>query len=60
MQSKKAAELREKWGNKPCLHPSWENEYMLGSQSGDSVCTQCGLTVWDPREAEREAKKKFG
>lgn len=59
MQIKKAEELREKWGNKPCDHPSLEKEHALGSATGDYVCTQCGRAGWgrDWVAKEREAKK---
>ena len=42
MQMEKAAELRRKWGDKPCEHPSLSKEYFLGTGTGDYVCTQCG------------------
>jgi hypothetical protein len=44
LQVRKALELREEWGDKPCDHPEFENEYDLGAQTGDYVCTQCGRT----------------
>ncbi|MCP5002382.1 MAG: hypothetical protein GY941_00285 [Planctomycetes bacterium] len=60
MQMKKATELREQWGNKPCDHPSLEKEYELGSATGDYVCTQCGKAGWgsDWARKEREGKKR--
>ena len=42
MQSRKAAELRQAWGNKRCNHPDFDKEYYLGAQTGDYVCVQCG------------------
>jgi hypothetical protein len=45
MQMHKAWQLRQKWGNKPCDHPSWAREYYLGTNTGDKVCTQCGRDV---------------
>lgn len=41
MQSKNAKKLREKWGGKPCDHPTIVKLYDLGSHDG-YVCTQCG------------------
>jgi hypothetical protein len=45
MQQKKAANLRDAWrdsGSPPCDHASIDQEYYLGSQTGDWVCTKCG------------------
>lgn len=46
MQLDKAAELREKWGDKPCDHPVLDKEYSLGAATGDYTCTQCGKSGW--------------
>ena len=46
MQAKRAAQLREAWGNKICNHPHLEKEYELGAATGDYVCTTCGETGW--------------
>jgi len=46
MQTKKARELKEMWGDKPCSHPSLDKEYELGSATGDYVCTTCGKSGW--------------
>ncbi len=43
MQHEKAKELEKDWGNKPCNHPRIEKEYYLGTQTGDYVCTTCGV-----------------
>lgn len=53
MQHDKAKRLREKWGGKPCNHPSFEKEYYLGSDTMDFVCTTCGETF------TREQKEKI-
>lgn len=45
MQKEKAEELRAQWGNKPCEHPSIEEEYHSGRNTGDYVCTKCGLSA---------------
>ena len=47
MQASDAAYLRQVWaakGNPPCNHPATEKEYVLGSDTGDRVCTTCGET----------------
>lgn len=58
MQLEDAAKLREKWGDKPCDHPSLAKEYQFGSATGDYVCTQCGKAGWgrDWARAEKESK----
>ncbi len=48
MQTNEAEELRIRWGEAPCAHPSLEKEYELGSATGDYVCTRCGHTGWGP------------
>jgi len=35
MQMRQAAALRVAWRNRPCIHPSTEREYDLGSHTGD-------------------------
>lgn len=42
MQLNEAQELRQRWGDKPCDHPNFDREYVMGSSTGDYVCTQCG------------------
>ena len=37
-----AAQLREKWGDKPCAHPEIEAEVEVGHPSNNYVCTTCG------------------
>lgn len=44
MQFEEIQRIREEWGDKPCDHPSIDNEYILGSQTGDYVCIQCGIS----------------
>ena len=48
MQTEDAEDLREKWGNKQCEHPSLEKEYYLGSATGDYICVVCGKAGWGP------------
>jgi len=45
MQAKKAAALRETWGEKPCEHSALAKEYAAGVRTGDYVCTQCGAKL---------------
>ncbi len=56
MQQKDASLLRKNWGNKPCSHPEFAKEYMLGAGTGDYVCTQCG-EIFSPDEY-KEIKQK--
>ena len=58
MQIKKARELKEKWGQKKCDHPSFTKEYDLGAQTGDYVCTQCGES-FSKSEVEKIEKTRF-
>jgi hypothetical protein len=37
-----SAQLREKWGDKPCHHPLIEAETEAGHPSMNYVCTTCG------------------
>jgi len=52
MQAKKAAALREAWGEKPCNHPALAKEYASGVRTGDYVCTQCGAKLTFRQRAE--------
>lgn len=58
MQAKKAANLRRAWGEKPCEHPAFEKEYILGAQTGDYICTQCGECFSPADRAELAEKIK--
>jgi hypothetical protein len=42
IQNKDVQVITDKWGNKPCNHPTLSKEYILGSATGDYVCDQCG------------------
>jgi hypothetical protein len=42
MNLSEAAQLREKWGDKPCTHPEIEAEVEVGHPSLNYVCTTCG------------------
>lgn len=56
MQLEEAQELRIRWGDKPCNHPSITKEYYLGTNTGDYVCTTCGQAGWGRDWREKEAK----
>jgi len=52
LQRKKAIELQQQWGSKPCNHPSFSREYDLGERTGNYCCTQCGATLTFREKAE--------
>ena len=52
MQRKKAIELQQRWGEKPCPHPSFSREYDLGERTGNYCCTQCGASFTFREKAE--------
>ncbi len=60
MQSKRAAEIRQKWGSKKCDHPKFDKEYYLSAQTGDYICMQCGncFTREEVKEIESKRNKK--
>lgn len=58
MQAKKAANLRRAWGEKPCEHPAFEKEYILGSQTGDYICTHCGECFSPADRAALDEKRR--
>jgi hypothetical protein len=45
VQRKKALELQQAWGGKPCAHPAFSREYDLGERTGSYCCTTCGAVV---------------
>ncbi|HOW87124.1 MAG TPA: hypothetical protein P5561_03360 [Candidatus Omnitrophota bacterium] len=53
MQANEAERLRKEWGAKPCEHPKWEKEYILGSDTGDKVCSQCGALDYDIKNKKK-------
>jgi hypothetical protein len=57
MQRKKAIELQQAWGDRPCAHPSFSREYDLGERTGNYCCTQCGATFTFREKAEITAKR---
>lgn len=58
MQRKKAALLKQEWGDKPCSHPAFAKEYDLGERTGNFVCTTCGSTFTFREKAELIAARK--
>lgn len=58
MQSERAAELRKKWGDKPCNHPAFEKEYKLGFDTGDYFCIICWNLFTKEEKAAIERKEK--
>lgn len=44
MQVAQSEELRRRWGNKSCPHRYFEQEYYLGTPTGQYACTVCGKT----------------
>ena len=57
MQSKDAQKRSKAWGNKPCSHSNLEEEYYLGSRTGDLVCTTCGMGFCNEAAAKEDALK---
>jgi hypothetical protein len=45
MNFEDAINLSNRWGDKPCEHPSLVRESNMGFSTGDYVCTQCGRNV---------------
>lgn len=58
MQRKKAIELQNAWGGKPCNHPELSREYDAGERTGNYCCTQCGATLSFREKAELMASRK--
>jgi hypothetical protein len=52
MKRKKALELQQAWGDRPCEHPAFAKEYDLGERTGSFVCTQCGTIVSQREKVE--------
>ncbi|MEX1181838.1 MAG: hypothetical protein WEF86_01285 [Gemmatimonadota bacterium] len=45
MKRKRALQLQQQWGDRPCDHPGFAKEYDLGARTGNFVCTQCGAIL---------------
>ena len=59
MKRKRALELQQAWGGKPCDHPAFAKEYDLGERTGNFVCTQCGA-ILSPREKIELLRQREG
>lgn len=58
MKAKRAAELRDAWGDTPCEHPQLAKLYDLGVKTGDFACTQCGRVFSFREKAELTASRR--
>lgn len=58
MSPEKARELQIAWGGRPCEHPSFAKERIMGSQTGDSICVQCGESFSPDEMAALNAARK--
>ncbi len=58
MKKKRAEQLQEEWGGKPCDHPALAKEYDMGAQTGRYVCTQCGAGFNHREKAELAAGRQ--
>lgn len=58
MKRKKALQLQQEWGDRPCEHPAFAKEYDLGERTGKFVCTQCGAIMSGREKAEIVASRQ--
>jgi uncharacterized Zn-finger protein len=58
MKQKRAAELREAWGDAPCDHPQLAKLYDMGEKTGSFACTQCGREFTFREKAELAASRQ--
>lgn len=58
MKRKKALQLQQEWGDRPCEHPAFAKEYDLGERTGKFVCTQCGAIMSVREKAEITASRR--
>lgn len=58
MKRKRALELQQQWGDRPCDHPAFAKEYDLGVRTGGFICTQCGAIVSLREKVEITARRK--
>jgi hypothetical protein len=58
MKLKKAQELREAWGSKPCDHPAFAKLYDMGERTGGFACTQCGASFTSREKADLVADRR--
>lgn len=56
---KDVKKLQDAWNGRLCSHPEWAKEYCCGFNTGDYICTQCGLLLTEKEynDYKRENKK---
>jgi len=57
IESKEAIQLSDKWGEKPCDHPSFGQEYNKSAFTGSFICMQCGAEFNKKQKEEIEEKR---
>jgi hypothetical protein len=60
VQRKKAIELQQAWGGKPCDHPTLAREYDLGERTGNYCCQQCGTVLSFREKVELQQRSRGG
>lgn len=58
MKRKRALQLQEEWGDKPCPHPAFAKEYDQGVRTGNFICTQCGAILGFREKGELMASRR--
>jgi hypothetical protein len=58
MKRKRALQLQQEWGDRPCAHPAFAKEYDHGARTGSFVCTQCGRIVSLREKLEIQARRE--
>jgi hypothetical protein len=59
MKRKRALELQQQWGDKPCPHPEFAKEYDLGVRTGNFICTQCGAILGFREKGQLMASRRL-
>jgi hypothetical protein len=60
MKRKRALELQQAWGDRPCEHPALAKEYDLGERTGNFICTTCGAILTQRQKLELRAGRSTG
>jgi hypothetical protein len=60
MKRKRALQLQQEWGDRPCPHPEFAKEYDHGVRTGKFVCTQCGAILTGRDKAEIRISRESG
>ena len=58
MKRKRALQLQQEWGDRPCEHPAFAKEYDMGARTGSFVCTQCGAILSSRDKAQITAARR--